>query len=84
MNEPQKVFPWMSVGALVIALVWFTYYFVVIHWIVPNTDPTKIADAFARRGQFGDMFGGLTCLLSAFTLLGVYNTWRLQRHEIAE
>ncbi len=37
----------------------------------------------ALRGQFGDSFGGLTSILSAFTVLGLMVTIFYQRQELA-
>lgn len=58
-------------------------------WYVVNRFPigTKLApdvqQAFAARGQFGDMFGGINALFTALILAGaIYTVW-LQQKELA-
>ena len=80
--------PWVLFGVVAVVFVslWFAYWDVVQHRIpVYNLSDNKAwEDAFARRGQFGDMFGGVTALFSALTLAGLVITIHLQQRESAD
>jgi hypothetical protein len=60
-------------GIFLIALIlWALAGLALYNYPVPGSDDK----AFEKRGQFGDMFGAVSCLLSAITLgLIAYSTW---------
>lgn len=61
------------------AVVWAIYWCSILLW-TPATDASA---HMAARGQFGDMFGALTCLFTAFAFAGVIATILLQREELS-
>ena len=80
MNNPPKARYWIIVGCIVVPLFLFGYYYVVTHWFVPSTE--KPMDDFARRGQFGDMFGAVSALFSALGFIGLIITLALNSHQL--
>lgn len=72
---------WAEIG-LPIALfvgvlaLWSAYWIWIIHHMP--------GDKSAERGQFGDMFGGITSLFSALAFAGLLYTIFLQRQELSE
>lgn len=71
--RPAPFWPLVGVLASVTAL------YLVYWWFVDWLNPPADADG---AGTFGDKFGGLNALFSAFALAGILYTVLLQRHEI--
>ncbi len=78
-HEPRVA--WLGFGLLALLLIWLLYglasYFLLpLLLVYSNTDTQKI-------GQFGDVFGALNALFSAFAFAVLIFTMFLQRRELA-
>ncbi len=73
-KKAKKIHPaWYISGAVILAVILtYTYFFIV----------TKSLPTWEHRAQFGDMFGGFTALLTAFTFIAIVYTVYLQRNEL--
>jgi len=67
-RNPLKLFIKFGVAALVS---WAVYWAALATMTRPTTPG---ASSWAMRGQFGDMFGAMTCLFTAMTLAGLIAT----------
>ncbi|OHC64415.1 MAG: hypothetical protein A3H93_05115 [Rhodocyclales bacterium RIFCSPLOWO2_02_FULL_63_24] len=78
-HEPKLA--WLGIGLLALLLIWL-FYGLTSYFLLPlvlvhsNTDTQKI-------GQFGDVFGALNALFSAFAFAVLIFTMFLQRRELA-
>jgi len=64
---------------------WLLYWYcIVIATPVPTTPGADSAAIWARRGQFGDMFGAINTLFTSFGFAGIIYSILLQRHQQRE
>lgn len=77
-SKPTEAKLWLLFLLLGLAAVgWLVYWGLCVYFIQPEKDGAAI------RGQFGDMFGGINALFSAFAFAGLIYTVLLQRNELA-
>jgi hypothetical protein len=63
-------------------LVWGLYWVFINYFLFPCT--ADLNSVYAARGQFGDMFGAVNALFSAFAFAGLIYAIILQRTELSE
>ena len=81
---------WVGLGLMVIIFLFYSYHqSLTTRWIpspaLTGTNAVDVANQLnvsAQRGQFGDMFGGLTSMLSALSVLGLAIAIAYQRTEL--
>ena len=80
-STPSKVILLALVGAA--CLLWAIYWLFVVTVLLPVPEGGSSDALYARRGQFGDMFGAVNALFTALAFAGLLYTIFLQRRDLA-
>ena len=70
----------LVISVVAVCILWLAYWFVVTR-LMPFTD-TDRTSTWAARGQFGDMFGAFTALITSFGFAGLLYTIHLERKDL--
>src|SRR5687767_11829025 len=76
MSEKKRKSNWIYVLIFIVVLcLWSLCWYLLVSNINDN-------DSWARRGQFGDMFGAINALFSGLAFAGIIITIMMQRDEL--